>query len=117
MHVAQSLSQSQCSGDKELASAVAEGHRWWVLSEDTPEEDQLLISEYRNSDQNTAQAMPCFPGSFRRESIRKQRVPDNPRPQYTMLIGIHGIRIVSPYCGLLGATHNMFIVGSLLLGR
>ena len=53
--------QFHCSGDKELANAVAEGHRWWVLSEDTPVEVQLLISEYRNSEQNTAQAIRDFP--------------------------------------------------------
>ena len=41
--------------DRDLATAVENGHRWWVLKETTPEDVQLMISEYRNNDQNTSQ--------------------------------------------------------------
>ena len=39
--------------DDALRKAVDEGHRWWILAEDIPDEDAVMISEYRNSDQNT----------------------------------------------------------------
>jgi hypothetical protein len=41
--------------DKALAGAVEHGHRWWILSESTPEDVAIMISDYRNSDQNTNQ--------------------------------------------------------------
>ncbi len=38
-----------------LETAVSQGHRWWLRSEDISEEDCVMISEYRNADQNTNQ--------------------------------------------------------------
>jgi hypothetical protein len=41
--------------DKALQAAVEHGHKWWILSEKISSEEAMLISEYRNSDQNTNQ--------------------------------------------------------------
>jgi hypothetical protein len=38
-----------------LEQAVAQGHRFWILAEAIPEEEQVIMSEYRNAEQNTAQ--------------------------------------------------------------
>ena len=38
-----------------LVAAVERGHLWWILSDAIPEPDALLISEWRNSDNNTSQ--------------------------------------------------------------
>ena len=38
--------------DKSLNEVVANGHRWWVLPEETPAERQVDISVWRNADQN-----------------------------------------------------------------
>jgi hypothetical protein len=44
-----------CSDDKQLAAAVMQGHKWWVLAEALPQDAAQLISDYRNSDQNSNQ--------------------------------------------------------------
>ncbi len=41
--------------DKALQAAVEHGHKWWILSEKITAEEAILVSEYRNSDQNTNQ--------------------------------------------------------------
>ena len=41
--------------DVALASAVRRGHLWWILSDEVTEAEAILISEYRNSDNNTSQ--------------------------------------------------------------
>ncbi len=41
--------------DAKLAEAIKHGHRWIILSEKVPVEDQLAISEWRNADQNVNQ--------------------------------------------------------------
>ena len=41
--------------DKQLETAVTQGHKWWVLSEKLPHESAEMISNYRNSDQNSNQ--------------------------------------------------------------
>ena len=41
--------------DQSLRRAVEQGHKWWVLKEGIPPESATLISNYRNSDQNTNQ--------------------------------------------------------------
>ena len=35
---------------------MAQGHKWWILSEKIPEDIAVMVSEYRNSDQNNNQA-------------------------------------------------------------
>jgi hypothetical protein len=40
-----------------LADVVESGHRWWILPEDTPVEDQIAVSQWRNQDQNENQAI------------------------------------------------------------
>jgi hypothetical protein len=42
--------------DGALHKAVTEGHKWYILSESIPEEEAIMVSEYRNADQNTNQA-------------------------------------------------------------
>ena len=39
-----------------LHDAVHHGHRWWVLPESTSHEDQVMVSLWRNQDQNENQA-------------------------------------------------------------
>ena len=41
-----------CEKDRFLAEAVENGHKWWVLKENTPLEAQVDISLWRNQDQN-----------------------------------------------------------------
>ncbi len=42
-------------GDPDLKKVVDEGHSYWLLSEDITEEEAVLLSEWRNSDQNQNQ--------------------------------------------------------------
>ena len=41
--------------DTALANAVSRGHVWYILSDELPEQEAIMISEYRNSDNNTNQ--------------------------------------------------------------
>ena len=41
-----------CEKDRVLADTVDNGHKWWVLQENTPLEAQVDISLWRNQDQN-----------------------------------------------------------------
>ena len=41
--------------DDDLKKVVADGHCYWLLSEKITEEDAVLLSEWRNSDQNQNQ--------------------------------------------------------------
>jgi hypothetical protein len=40
------------SNDDDLKYAVNKGHRYWILSDKTPDADIRLVSRYRNSDQD-----------------------------------------------------------------
>ena len=57
----QSVDSSGCARlcdatvDRELANAVAHGHKWHVLSERCPPDTQRRISEWKNQDQNSNQ--------------------------------------------------------------
>ena len=42
--------------DGSLQKAVTEGHKWYILGEGIPEEEAIMVSEYRNADQHTDQA-------------------------------------------------------------
>ena len=48
-----SLTQDNVS----LADTVNNGHRWWILKENTPKETQVEISLWRNQDQNESQGI------------------------------------------------------------
>ena len=41
-----------CEKDRVLAETVENGHKWWILQENTPLEAQVDISFWRNQDQN-----------------------------------------------------------------
>ena len=52
-------------GDKALQHAVEKGHKWFILAEDCPDDECFLMSEYRNSEQNTSQVRTSVSvGSF-----------------------------------------------------
>ena len=38
--------------NKTLSDTVQHGHKWWIIKETTPLEDQVAISLWRNQDQN-----------------------------------------------------------------
>lgn len=40
-----------------LADVVENGHKWWILPEDTPVDQQVEVSQWRNMDQNENQSM------------------------------------------------------------
>eukprot|EP00959_Pyramimonas_sp_CCMP1952_P463630 9485273-Pyramimonas_sp.AAC.1 len=41
--------------DKALADAITKGHVWWLVNEAMPDTEAVMISEWRNSDNNTSQ--------------------------------------------------------------
>ena len=41
--------------NSDLVDIVENGHRWWVLSESVPDEEQVDVSMWRNQDQNSNQ--------------------------------------------------------------
>jgi hypothetical protein len=62
LRILQSGTSSPCgdlsnlmAGDPSLKDMVLNGHRWWVLPEDTSAESQVDISLWRNQDQNENQ--------------------------------------------------------------
>jgi len=63
--------------DENLKRAVQQGHRWWVLKETIPPEAAAMISDYRNSDNNTNQVHRCHGHMRISESLHARRV-DSP---------------------------------------
>ena len=43
--------------DNDLQQVVSSGHKWWILNHGIPDDMATMISEYRNSDQNTNQVV------------------------------------------------------------
>ena len=49
--------RSLTQDDVSLADTINNGHRWWILKENTPKDSQVEISLWRNQDQNESQGI------------------------------------------------------------